>query len=163
MTKSAKTGLVAPWINFYREIEALFKDDPDITIEYDEDAYTIDLYVVGEKKADALAQLLPTERTFGSITAHVEVIPANRPSASRIFLYEEAFRGNPAFAYANCVPMGPSIGADYVVFKNRVVQYYNDDLSDINGLRSTLYQELAKDIFGEDNVFFCTDIEEPVG
>ena len=163
MTKSAKTCLIAPWINFYREIEALFKDDPDITIEYDEDTYTVKLFVVGQSKADALTQLLPEERTFGSITAHVEVIPANRLHTTRIGLFKEAFRDNPAFAYAKSVPMGPSIGADYVVFKNRVVQYYNDDLSDINRLRSTLYQELAKDIFGDDGVFFCTDVEEPVG
>ena len=51
----------------------------------------------------------------------------------------------------------------YVVFVNEVVQYFNDDLGDVYGQCSTLYQEIAKDVFGEtEGVFFCTDVEEPV-
>ena len=38
----------------------------------------------------------------------------------------------------------------YVVFEKEVVQYWNDNLGDINGLRSTLYQDLAKEIFADD-------------
>lgn len=164
MNKSAKVGLISPWVNFYREIEALFKDDPNIEVTYDEGANVVKLYVIGEKKAEALTQLLPTERTFGSVTIYIQVIPANKLYTNRAGLFEEAFRDNPVFAYAKNVPTSfSSFGANYVVFKNRVVQYYNDDLSDINGLCSTLYQEIAKDIFGEEDVFFCTDTEEPVG
>ena len=49
----------------------------------------------------------------------------------------------------------------YVVFVNEVVQYYNDNLSDIHGLRSTLYQEIAKDIFETRlGVYYCTDLPE---
>lgn len=49
----------------------------------------------------------------------------------------------------------------YIVFKNKVVQFWNDDLSDIYGNRSTLYQDIAKEIFGESSgIFFCTDKEE---
>jgi hypothetical protein len=49
-----------------------------------------------------------------------------------------------------------------VVFVPKVVQYYTDNLGDINGFRTTLYQELAKELFGESEltrgVYFCTDI-----
>ena len=47
---------------------------------------------------------------------------------------------------------------NFVVFVPEVVQFYNDDLGDINGLCSTLYQDLAKDLFGEEaGIYFCTD------
>lgn len=48
----------------------------------------------------------------------------------------------------------------YVVFEKEVVQYWNDNLADYNGLTSTLYQDLAKEIFEDanlDGVYFCTD------
>lgn len=46
------------------------------------------------------------------------------------------------------------------MFKNKVVQYFNDDLSDANGVCSTLYQEIAKRIFGENPmIYFCTSIK----
>jgi hypothetical protein len=49
-----------------------------------------------------------------------------------------------------------------VVFVPEVVQYYTDNLGDINGFRTTLYQELAKELFGDSElsrgVYFCTDI-----
>ena len=52
----------------------------------------------------------------------------------------------------------------YVVFKNRVVQFFNDNLNDIYGNISTLYQEIASDVFKEiSGVNYCTDIEERVG
>lgn len=37
---------------------------------------------------------------------------------------------------------------------------FNDDLGDPHGLRSTLMQELAKEVIGEsDGIHFCTDNE----
>ena len=43
------------------------------------------------------------------------------------------------------------------VFAKEVVQYWNDSLSDPYGKVSTLYQDIAKDIFEDtDGVMFCT-------
>ena len=51
----------------------------------------------------------------------------------------------------------------YVVFVNEVVQYFNDNLYDINGVCSTLYQEIAKEVFKESNsVHFCTDVADKI-
>ena len=48
----------------------------------------------------------------------------------------------------------------FVIFKKEVVQYFTDDIGDYHGICSTLYQDLAKEIFGSiDGVFFCTDNE----
>ena len=157
---SEKVGLSAPWVKFYREINALFGDDPDIRVVYDEDNVITNIYVEDADKADALTQLLPVEKEFGNVTMQINVIPANTMSATKASLITRAFRGNPAYSYGTTVEGIFSSPIHYVVFKNKVVQYFNDDLGDVNGNCSTLYQEIAKDVIGEsEGIHFCTDVE----
>lgn len=158
----AKVNLSAPWVTFYRELDALFGEDPDITVVYDEDKGKVSLFVDNPDKADALAQLLPTERMFGNVSIQVEVVPANKMTGSKMGLFLRAFQDNPAFAYGKTITGVFSNDINYIVFKNKVVQYFNDDLGDVNGNCSTLYQEIAKDIFqDQEGVCFCTDVERP--
>ena len=162
----AELHLSSPWVNFYREIEALFKEDETVRVGFDENACEIRLDVESTVKAEALTKLLPAEKTFGTVTVKVTVIPANTEE-TKSNLFELAFTGNPAVSYMQDVE-SPFGKFTYVVFNKQVVQYFNDDLSDINGLRSTLYQDIAKDVFGEgDGIYFCTDtdpdLEKPLG
>lgn len=158
----ARLGLAAPWVIFYREIEAMFVDDPEVRVIYDEEHNEIKLYVNNGAKADALSTLLPQVKTFGNVELKITVIPAN--DHVKYFLnegniYETAFEGNPALSYIRIVGGIFSNDIVYIVFVNKVVQYYSDDLGDVNGMTSTLYQEIAKDIFGErEGIFFCTDL-----
>lgn len=153
--------LSAPWVEFYHEMEALFGADPDIKIELDEDENVINLRVDGEDKAEALEALLPKVKTFGNVDVWINVIPANEAHYPRMALYQKAMEGNPVLSYAKAVEPSPTtFGANYVVFKKEVVQYFNDDLSDINGMQSTLYEDIARDVFGPDaGVCFCTDVK----
>lgn len=159
--------LSSPWVEFYRELEALFAEDDEVKVVYDEENNEVKLYVENVRKADALTQLLPTEKTFGNVTLKVTVIPANNAEVSKADLIAEAFEGNPALSYVQHVDA--VIGAfDYAVFKNKVVQFFDDNLSDINGNKSTLYENIAKDVFGENvGVFFCTEapvsLTKPLG
>ena len=156
-------NISSPWILYYREIEALFKEDPAVRVEYDGTTQTVKLYVEGTEKADALAQLLPAERTFGNVTVKVAVYPSNVGNPSKLQLFQKAFKGNPAFAF---IQEGGSdafnvFDLNYVVFTCKVVQFFSDDLGDLNGLRSTLYQDIAKDIFEDvPGIFFCTEPAE---
>lgn len=151
--------LSAPWVNFYNEIKALFEEDPEIKIAFDEEVPEVKLFVENPRKADALMQLLPTEKVFGNVTMKVTVVPAD-VEETKLDLISEAFFGNPILAYvwSADTPLGTF---NYAVFENKVVQYFNDDISDINGNRSTLYQEIAKDVFGTDGgVMFCTEARD---
>lgn len=161
-SKLTNLNLSAPWVEFYQEIKALFGDDPAIRIDYNKDEKVISLRVEGQDKAEALEALLPKEKTFGNVTVKLLVIPANLLQTSRLSLFQAAFEGNPAFSYAKEVePSVAAFGASYVVFKKKVVQFFNDDLSDVYGVKSTLYEEIARDVFGPDaGVFFCTDRED---
>lgn len=154
---------------FYREIAEMFRYDRQVHVVYDEAENHVKLYVDDSQKALALSLLLPKSKVFGSVTMQLSVIPANvepgliLAETSNHALYEMAFEDNAAFSFAKTVKGIFTNNLTYIVFRNRVVQYFSDDLGDIYGQCSTLYQEIAKHIFGEQKgVFFCTDVEEPV-
>lgn len=155
--------LSSPWTTFYHQVAELFKNDPDITIEMleDEDDPTIKLFVNGEDKADALNKLLPGQKTFGNIVVDIRVIPCNKED-TKIDLFRRAFNGNSAISYIKSVSDPFENKVDYVVFENKVVQFFNDDISDINGNETTLYEDIAREVFNDAGVFFCTDTESKV-
>lgn len=154
--------LSSPWVTLYHEVDALFGSDPDVTVKYDETAEGkyIKLYVEGQTKADAIAAIIPDKKEFGNVTVNLVVVPSNE--GRQIDKFRCAFEGNPAVSYVRTVqsPYVPPV--DFVVFRNKVVQFYNDEICDINGNKTTLYQDIAKDIFDDAGVFFCTDTEEIV-
>lgn len=152
--------LSPPWVTFVHEIEALFGEDDEIHILYDQDNNIVKLFVDSVCKADALGQLLPTEKVFGNVTLKIEVVPSNK-EISKTDLFEKAFAGNPVmeFVFTSITPFGK---VNYAVFKNKVVQFFNDQMDDINGNKTTLYQDIAKDVFGTDHdIFYCTEAVAP--
>ena len=170
----AKLQLVSPWINFYHELQAFFRNDRDVTVIFDEEETEVKLFVNGADKADALTKLLPESRKFGSVTLKITVAPTNaepqiystyrrHPHAVRRYMNEtqemfsNAFYGNPAFVFTDKVDLQTN-EIIYIVFRNEVVQYYNDDLGDYYGQCSTLYQNIAADIFNPfPGVHYCTN------
>ena len=161
----ANVKLSPPWIIFVTELEQLFKYDSQVHVVYDSEAQVVDIYVENPEKAWALSQLLPVEKQFGNVELNINVIPSNglltAPEEANV--YEVAFEGNPIFSFCRVISGIFARDLVYVVFVNRVVQYFNDDLSDIYGQCSTLYQTIAKDILKpQEGVFYCTDVEQPV-
>lgn len=150
--------LSTPWCTYYEEMKAMFGKDPDITIQYDDEEKVITLRVADSAKADALSMILPMEKVFGNVTVQVKVVPANTLK-TRVDAYTAAFRNNPVLSYIQTVE-SPFGRFSFAVFAKEVVQFYNDDISDLNGLESTLYEDIARDIFeGESSMLFCTDTE----
>ena len=143
---------------YFRQVEALFKEDPDVKVEFDNETNTLTLRVEGWAKAEAIEKLLPQEKEFGNIIVKVKVIPANTDNIDRLTLLKKAFEGNPAVDdIVKAEVFGNTM--NYVIFKKEVVQYYNDDISDFFGVCSTLYQDIAKEVLGEDEgIYFCTNV-----
>lgn len=154
--------LSSPWVTLYHQIDALFGEDPAVTVEMREgdENVTIELYVEGATKAEAIERLLPGEVSFGDLAVQIVVKPANDGLRSVEALVGAAFAGNPALSYCKVVEGVFTNPVTYVVFRNTVVQYWNDNLGDVNGNVSTLYQDLAKELLGEslDGAMFCTDL-----
>ena len=156
-----------PWVTVINEITVLFDGDPQIACNVNDSGKSpsITLACNNGDKITALHQILPSEFQFGNVRLKVNIdgVPSNRVFKNKKELFETAFAGNPAFAYA--VTPGDAaywFSMTYVVFKNCVVQFFNDNLDDCHGIISTLYQDIAKEILtGEaaEGVYFNTDVE----
>lgn len=170
----ARINLISPWDEYYNKMAAFFKDDPYTTVLYDENEKHIKLLVNEPFKAEALSRLLKTELDFGGVKLLVSVIPANDVPKDTInyfkrmgisedydIRYMHALNDNDIYAYVHAIKGMMGFDAVFVVFKKKVIQYYNDNLGDLNGMKSTLAENIARDIFVPHNgVFFCTDTRE---
>lgn len=160
-----KVGLLAPWVTLYHKLDELFAGDPKVMVtnSFMENRSTnIKIYVNGDKKVAALKKLIPDHFQFGNVTANISIIPANNLEEDDFCqLFRDAFKGNEAVKEIYTVESPLKIRATYVIFKKEVVQFFNDDVSDAHGNCSTLYQEIAKDIFNPcPGIMFCTDNED---
>ena len=147
--------LSSPWEIYSHKVNALFEPDEEVNVVFDNEAMELKIYVDNGRKADAIAKLLPEEKEFGNVKIKITVIPSNK-NETILDAIKEAFAGNEAVddICSKKTPMGEY---QYVVFAPRVVQFFSDDISDIDGKTSTLYQDIAKEILGEKTgVFFCT-------
>lgn len=156
----SKMKLSPPWCTYVNKVKGLFNGDPDIKIEFDEEEYILQLFVDDDEKADALMKLLPPQKEFGNVVMKINVVPANN-STDYLELFRAAFKNNPNVVDITSVenPFGEPL--NFVVFKKEVIQFYNDDISDLNGVLSTLNEMSAREVFGSsyDTVNFCTDVE----
>lgn len=166
-----------PWVTYINKLQAIFDEDPQIAFNVDyngEDGPAVILSTNNPEKAAALTWLLPEQKYFGNIVLEIGVDCPKIPNL--IFetpqeLFETAFKGNSVFAYT-VVPGGeywyPPL--TYIVFKNCVVQFFNDNLNDPHGVISTLYQDIAAEIFEDmpyrvygGGIAYCTDVEHKLG
>ena len=160
--------ILPPWTIVIRKLEALFDGDPQIAFNTDfsgEHPRVVLACNNGDKVA-ALQRILPSEVNFGNVKLEVMVdgTPSNIAFTSKVDLFDAAFKGNPAYAYSMC-PYEDGyqwICSTYVVFKNCVVQFFADNLNDCHGVISTLYQDIAAELFEDadlHSVYYNTDIE----
>lgn len=156
--------LSSPWVEYYKEVQALFERDPEISITFDEANYIIALHVDNADKAEALQKLLPATVEFGSVTLTISVMPINHDADDITRVYELAFKGNPVFDYTNVAGLPAGGAVKYAIFAKEVVQYYCDDISDVDGKTSTLYQYIADDILTKhhNEIRHCTSQTAPL-
>ena len=172
----ANLKLISPWRNYYHEIQAFFKEDPYITVVFDEDNMEIKLFVQASDKAEALTQILNPEKTFGETTVKVTVIPANTATRDlklmmKSMIEAEEFERvinialdcNRLFNDIRVIKGLLGFNAIYVLFNKTVIQYYNDNIGDLNGVKSTLAEDIARDIFMQHpGIFYCTNVADEI-
>jgi len=173
----ARINLAAPWDEYYNKMAAFFKEDPDVTVLYDDqedDAKHIKVLVDNPEKATALEALLNKEKNFGGVKLIITVVPADdvpksiardmsqwAEDAKYYGLYRSALIGNANFATVQEIKGLLGFDATFVIFRKKVIQYYNDNIGDLNGVMSTLAECIARDIFVKNSgVFFNTDVRD---
>lgn len=163
---STNLNLSPPWISYVHKIESLFNGDEDVIVQYDNDEVALKLFVNDEVKAEAISKLLPMQKEFGNVILTITVYPPNEYVKPRAAYFGEAFKGNPNVVDIITIEDVPgtiiSNPITYVIFKKEVVQYFDDNLHDAHGNRTTLNEDIARDVFGEsEGIFFCTDNKDP--
>lgn len=160
-----KLQMASPWIMYYKKAKALFAKDPTVDVLFDEDKMEVKFLVKGAQKAEALTKALPAEKEFGNVKIAIRVYPDNEEGDVTSILHD-IFDRNGAMKEIK-VSGGPVLtGLNYVIFEPAVVQFFADNLMDVNGNCSTLYEDLARAVFKEDfaGVAFCTDeVPKPNG
>ena len=167
----ATLKLSSPWVEYYRKINALFAGDPDIRIVFDEEEPKLRIYVDNDRKSRAMDALVGTEKVFGNVTLKIEVIPANDKvellSATTGYTKTEKetlagvlFQGNSAVKRIHDIENYFEGTVTYIIFEKEVVQYFDDNLGSFYGLKSTLYEDIAKDVLSPvAGVYYCTSNE----
>lgn len=163
----AKLKLSPPWVLYYKKLNALFEYDEDVLVIYDEDEMEIKLYCSNNNKSEALSLLLPNTISFGDVELKITVIPSNeKTNKVKITINNPEtaiyvlFNTNNDYVESVEVIPTPFGKFTYVIFVKEVVQYFEDDLSDFYGIKSTLCENIAREIFKDiDGVFFCTSID----
>lgn len=172
MMADVRLKIAPPWVTYVNQTIALFGEDSEVDVNYDNAARALTLRVSNDRKASAIARLLPSVKEYGNEALTVTVVPPNGGDLtdyewhSNKELFDAAFENNPVYCTAVRIDTIFSNDITYVVFKNKVVQFFNDNLNDLHGNVSTLYQEIAHDVFDMtslNGVMFCTDIEAKVG
>lgn len=153
--------LSPPWMGYFHKLEALFAKDPEVDVLFMDDDDEICIQVAGNaRKMEALAELLPEKVDFGGRTIDINVELIDLPDASKTTesLFRDAFSGNEAVTRIVNVEGVFTNPLLYVEFEKDVVQFFNDNLSDLHGNTTLLMQEIAMDIFrNRSGVCFCTD------
>lgn len=161
------TKLSPPWYFYHRKVQAIFEKDSEIHIKdldrIDNGNYSFIILVFNKEKAQAIKAILPAVVEIGGITVNVyiygpdedDIQPLNKSDDE---IYETAFSGNPIFekTITRNYPIGK---ISYCVFKKKVIQFWNDDLSDYCGNYSCLASEIAKEIFNSSKINFCISSE----
>ena len=150
-----------PWVQYANAVNALFYYDEDIKVDYNDNSKELKLFVENGVKADALTKLLPEKKEFGNVTLNIAVVPADEEESSAS-LFRNAFSSNPVVSDVVVNSEMFSNPMTFVEFIPEVVQYWNDNLGDLHGNRTTVYEEVARDVFGElPGVLFCSeDLDE---
>lgn len=154
-------GLSSPWEQIHHAMVAFFEEDPEITIgDIDENddtgIYTMTVFSSSIEKFKALRKVLKKEYDFGNVTLKVNVdLDDKEYETNEVEDIETILQDNPLFKEMKCIK---EAGAtfNYCVFNKQVLQYFDDVLSDDQGFRSTLAQDIAEKIFATSQIMYCT-------
>ena len=157
----SNTMMSAPWMIHFRKLEELFCQDPNITAYYDASEPAVKLYVDSLDKAMILGNLLPDKKTFGNVTLKIQIYPPNVEDLSRSDMFERLFAGNPVFDGMQTASLPDGSEVNHILFKKEVAQFFADNTQSPYGLISTLYENIAKDVFEDEGegVIFTTAID----
>ena len=161
--KKASNGvqLSPPWYILRNKIFYLLDPDEELMvselIEDKKGSYIIKITSENGEKLEALKKVLKESFEFGNVTVKVEFEHV-RDDEITIEDYETAFAGNANFVEAVETGKGLFQGLRYIVFAKEILQFFDDDLSDLYANFNGIVADVAKEVCKKyENVYFSTD------
>ncbi|MGG2063868.1 hypothetical protein [Bacillus sp. S14(2024)] len=160
MYNKKNVELSPPWITYFNKIKFSIGADPKVTVGpliLDDDHYIILVTVTGNEKARAIATLLNPTISFGYMNVNVVVSNREGQIASPFpcpldefeiaHYFQAALEGNLFFedvVVKSQLPGGPNVV--YPVFKPEVIQFFNDDISNLCNTFVAVAADVFKDV-----------------
>ena len=161
MTKDPSVRLSPPQYTYVNFLKHSIGNDPCVDVMDIEEIvggdYLIPIHVKCREKAIALATILELHKTFGNINIFVEVCFCNQvvkpieniENIERLVqIVRQALDTNCYFEFVRAAEPFPGLVSIFPVFKKEVIQFFNDDLSDLyanfNGVAAHVFSEVMK-------------------
>ena len=174
-----KTDLSPPWYTLWNEIKSTIGNDSEITVDDLNTAslpYIIPVQVKNDQKAVAIATIVSLHHQLGNISIDIQVKDANGNEVKPIYpttakdlasVVELALSTNPWFKKVTIKPFSPFPGskdAVYIILSKAVIQFYNDDLSDLyynyNNVVAYVFREVLNSAVSGISIHTSTAEEE---
>lgn len=158
--------LSPPWFTFANEVKYTYGASPYVDVQdlvQVGNGYELRINVCNNKVAEALRQVLPLSKDFGGVIVNVvvynkcgQVVPVPNIVYTPETLAKticEALNGNPLFIGTILTDgkLAPeqigALGQVVVIIKKCIIQFFNDDISDIcgnyNAIAATTFTEVS--------------------
>lgn len=149
-TKEQNVAISSPWMTYYKKLVALFSDDPELEVSWNEDEKSVIIASTNTFKIMALEKLLEPSIVFGNVTITVKCLVKNGSEDSVSAIFKTAFAGNPHISEVIDQETMGCIEQTFVLFKPEVIQFFNDDLTDYYGNWNGLSEDIMRDIIKKD-------------
>ncbi len=153
--------LSPPWYTLWNKVKYSIGEDPEVVVgdlQTQSDPFIIPIRVDNRQKAQALASIMNPSYSLGNIHINVEISdssgkiisPINPTSPEQLSeMVQTGLQGNHLFLKVVTQPLFPNARLIvFPVFKKEVIQFYNDDLSDLynnfNNVAALVFQNVLK-------------------
>ena len=158
---SAPPRLSPPWESFRSELNATVGVTPGVSVSPTVETatgYTVTIKANTHARGVAIASVVAPTQTFGNVVVTVRVVGPNKeaiagvtPTSADILAAQEtrAFAGNPLFQRAvvrQALPIEGSPEVVYPVFDRAVVQYFDDNIADLDNNANKVAADAFADV-----------------
>lgn len=160
-------GLQSPWVTYNNYIHAILDPDPDIEVgdiekvsDNVDGIKKIDIIVNKHDKAEALKAVMMQKIVFGNITVFINIIDTEVDDDQEALVekFRVLFENNPIVKKIETITDPANVDHSFICFDPVVVQFYNDDMTDLYGNYNGLFEDIAREIFNYDAFTqFCTE------
>lgn len=154
----------SPWYTFGKKLHALFEQDMEIDVgdvykDEQTDDYAVDICVLSHEKFVALDRVMPKHKDFGNVGLDIKLFDLENDAVDPdIEIYRAIFKDNPIVKEIVSRSDKAGFTWNYVCFQPTVTQFFDDDLSDVNGNYTGLAMDIAREVFDNEHrgINFCT-------